>query len=125
MNKASVLKFEYRLLSVAEFAELYFTGFTGTIQKETGQTDAGTVHNTVINLKVPEVSSEKTTLFDSLLFQKAQFRVTDGNGCIHLVGDVQYPARMQYRQAVEAHPGSWNGYEITINHKSPYSYALE
>lgn len=124
MNSGSIVKFEYRLFSQAEFSEINFTAFTGTISKGTQQTDAGAMHTTKINLKVPEVTSDKTALLDSLLFQKAQYRVTDYNGAVHLVGDASYPARLEYEQAVDAQPGSWNGYTVAVNHISPYSYAL-
>lgn len=124
MNTAAIIKFEYRLLESPDFSELVFTSFTGTIKKSTAKGDPGKLHTTNINLKVSEVTGEKTLLFDSLLYSKAQYRITDSNGRIHLVGDDNYPARLEYEAAIDGNPGGWNGYSILINHLSPYSYLV-
>ena len=124
MNTGIIIKIEARLLTVDEFTEIDFTGFSGTISKETSQNDAGILHETEIGLKIPHIQPVITDLLDSLLFRKAQFRVLDGNGKTHLVGDNSYPARLSYVQGLDGNSGSWNGYTVTINHKSPQSYPL-
>nr|WP_321357196.1 hypothetical protein [uncultured Draconibacterium sp.] len=124
MNVGIIVKIEYRLLPDGEFAEFSFTGFSGTISKKPAQTDAGIVHETTIGLKIPGVENSKTALLDGLLFRKAQFRVTDGNGVVHLVGDNNYPARLEYTQGINGSAGSWNGYTVTINHQAPSSYQI-
>lgn len=124
MNIGIIKKIEYRLLPDGEFAEFSFTGFSGTINKKTNRTNAGTIHETVIGLKIPGISESKTSLLDGILFRKAQYRVTDGNGIVHLVGDNSYPARLEYSQGINGSAGSWNGYTVTINHQAPASYQI-
>ncbi|NQU52179.1 MAG: hypothetical protein HQ522_06525 [Bacteroidetes bacterium] len=124
MSVGIITKIEHRILPDGVFAEFSFTGFSGTILKTTAQTPAGTIHETTIRLKIPEVQSVITNLLDGLLHRKAQYQITDGNGKIHLVGDDSYPARLEYVQGLDGQPGSWNGYTVTINHKSPVSYTI-
>ena len=124
MNTGIIIKIEARLLPDGEFIEIDFTGFSGNIYKKTGQTNAGNIHETTIKLKIPEIQNAITKMLDGLLNRKAQYRVTDGNGKIHLVGDNNYPARLNYDQGIDGQPGSWNGYTVTIIHKSPVSYSV-
>ncbi|WP_319228421.1 hypothetical protein [Draconibacterium orientale] len=125
MNVGVIVKIEYRLLPDGEFSEFSFTGFSGTIAKKTDRTNAGIVHETVIGLKIPGINNTKTSLLDGILFRKAQYRVTDGNGVVHLVGTDNYPARLEYTQGINGNAGSWNGYTATINHQAPQSYQLQ
>ena len=124
MNAGIVIKIEYRLLTHAEFTGLRFTGFSGTISKNTQETSAGIIHETHVKLKIPNINETITALLDCLLNRKAQFRITDGNGKQHLVGDDSFPARLSYTQGIDGSPGSWNGYQVTVNHKSPCSYLI-
>ncbi len=125
MNVGIISKIEYALLPDGEFAEFSFTGFSGTISKTPDKTNAGNVHKTTIALKIPGVEPSKTSLLDSLLFRPASYKVTDGNGIVHLVGTSGYPARLEYLQEVNGSAGGWNGYSLTINHQSPTSYQLQ
>jgi hypothetical protein len=124
MSIGIIRKMEYRLLENAEFSEFSFTGFSGTIRKVTQRPNGNVLHTTTISLKAPEITETKTAQLDGLLFRKAQYRVTDGNGRIHLVGDGFYAARLAYEQGINGQPGSWNGYTITITHLSPESYPV-
>ncbi len=124
MNAAIVIKIEARILPDGEFTEINFTGFSGTLSKEPARNEAGILHETVIGLKIPHIQAVITEQLDGLLFRKAQYRILDGNGQTHLVGDTRYPARLSYVQGLDGTPGSWNGYTVTINHKSPKSYPL-
>lgn len=125
MNIGIVTKIEYRLIGKADFSDFSFTGFSGNITKTSKQTNAGILHETTIGLKIPRVESSKTILLDGLLFRKAEYRVTDGNGAVHLVGNEFHPARLEYTQGINGSAGSWNGYVVTINHQSPESYELQ
>lgn len=124
MSVGIIRKIEYRLLEDSEFSEFSFTGFSGTIRKETSRPNGNVLHTTTISLKVPEITGTKTAQLDGLLFRKAQYKVTDGNGSVHTVGDNFHPARLAYEQGINGQPGSWNGYTITITHYSPESYPV-
>lgn len=124
MSLGLVRKIEYRLLEDSEFSEFSFTGFTGTIRKEIIRENGNVLHTTRINLRISGITSVITDLLDGILFRKAQYRVTDGNGKVHLVGDGQYPARLNYEQGIAGTPGSWNGYTVNITHLSPSSYPI-
>ncbi len=125
MNVGIVTKIEYRIFPNAEFTELSFTGYSGNIVKTTSQPTAGTLHETNVGLKIPGINNNKTSLLDSLLFRKGQYRVTDGNGVVHLIGSDLYPAKLEYTSGINGAAGSWNGYTVTIKHQSPESYELQ
>ena len=124
MSVGIVKKIEYRLLTAVGFTEFSFTGFTGSIRKEISRNNGNVLHSTSISLKVAEITGVKTAQLDGLLYRKAQYRVTDGNGKIHLVGDDNYPARLNYESSIDGQPGSRNGYFINILHQSPKSYPI-
>jgi hypothetical protein len=124
MNKASVLKFEYRILPSGEFVELPFTGFSGTISKKIDETVAGDVHGTTVELRKAKIEPATMDLLDGILGRKLQCRVTDGNEYVHLFGTDNYPARLKYGYSVDGTPGGWNGYEVLVAHKSPSSYVI-
>lgn len=124
MSVGIVAKIESKLLTDAGFTEIDFTGYSGTIHKNITRPNGNVTHETTIRLKIPHISAVITDFLEGLLFRKAQYRVTDGNGKVHLVGDSSYPARLNYRQGIDGNAGSWNGYTVTITHISPYSYPI-
>ena len=124
MSVGIIAKIEARLLPDGEFSEIDFTGFSGSIQKNITRPNGNVLHETVITLKIPHIQQAITSLLDGLLFRKAQYRILDGNNKTHLVGDISYPARLNYRQGLDGNPGSWNGYSVNITHLSPQSYPV-
>lgn len=124
MNVGIIIKIEGRLLPDGEFFDLEFTGFSGTISKNTLRTNAGTLHETTVEMKIPQIQPVITALLNGLLFRPAQYRISDGNGKTHLVGDNNFPAKLSYVHGIDGSPGSWNGYKVSIHHNSPHSYPV-
>lgn len=124
MNVGIVLKFEYRILPDGTFAEMALTVFSGKIAKTVNETPAGYLHETTVSLQKPKVGKETTDLLDAITGRKLECRVTDGNGTVHLFGSLASPARLTYSSSIGGSPGSWNGYSISVVHKSTGSYAI-
>ena len=119
MNSAVITKIEYRLIESQEFTELKNILYSGRPTEQVDRTRAGNLHKTSVPFKIAKVSADNDLLLQPILNRKSQFRLTDGNGAVHLVGSDQFPARLTYTKSLEGSPGSFNGYNCTITCLSP------
>ena len=119
MNSAVIIKIEYRLIENQEFTEIKNILYSGNLSESIDRTKAGNLFKASISFKVAKVSPENELILKPINNRKAQFRLTDGNGFVHLVGDDDYPARLTYQKSQVGSPGGFNGYRCSITCNSP------
>ncbi|WP_372772128.1 hypothetical protein [Mangrovibacterium sp.] len=114
MNSAVITKIEVRLIGEESFTELpqimYSAKLTETVERNRG----GLLYQLSCPFNVAKVSAANESQIESLVNRKAQFRLTDGNGVVHLVGSDEYPARLLHQKGLNGTPGSFNGYACKI-----------
>lgn len=120
MNAAIITKIEFRLLENPEFSILDHTFFSGTLKQDSQRTRAGMLYITVMDFSVPKIIQESNSIIKSLNNRKAQFRATDANGTIYLLGNDNFPARLLHQKAIDGTPGSFGGYKCVITYRSPF-----
>jgi len=114
MNAAVITKIEYRLLENPEFAFLELILYSGKFKEVPKKTGAGKLYTTTVDLAIPKITAENSSLIKSLDDRKAQFRVIDANGTVYLVGSDEYPARLVHESDLDGTPGSFGGYKCKI-----------
>jgi len=119
MNLGVVVKIEYRLIGNLVFADLDVIPYSGSISETWKKPSSGLIATIAVDFKKENWSPANNTLMKSLLNRKAQYRVTDANGTISLVGNDKNPARMLYEAQVVGAAGSFNGFTSTITWLSP------
>jgi len=119
MNSAVITKCEYRLIENPEFTIFDLILYSGKLKEDNQKTAAGILFTTVIELSISKITAGNDVLIKLLNNRKAQFRVTDANGTIYMVGNDNFPARLLHQKALEGAPGSFGGYRCTITQKSP------
>lgn len=115
MNSGVVIKVEYQLIGQTEYTDLDIIPYSGTISESWTKPFQGLIATTKVDFKKENWSSINDTLMKSLLNRKAQYRITDANGTISIVGTVKKPARMLYLAGIDSAPGSFNGFTCTIS----------
>lgn len=119
MNSAVVIKAEYRVIGSEQFTDLDIVPYSGSITEAWQKSMAGMAAKVTVGFKKEKWSAEFDSVAKGLLNRKAQYRITDANGVVRLVGTDQIPARLLYDSRVGAAAGSFNGYEFSIDWLSP------
>jgi len=119
MNSGVVVKIEYRLIGNLIFADLDVIPYSGSISEKWKKPFAGLIATVDVDFKKENWSPANNTLMKSLLNRKAQYRVTDANGTVSLVGSDKNPSRMIYEAQVAGAAGSFNGFTCAITWLSP------
>ena len=119
MNSGVVVKIEYRLIGSLIFADLDVIPYSGNISEVWKKPIPGLIATVAVDFKKENWSPINNTLMKSLLNRKAQYRITDANGTVSLVGTDKNPARLLYGAIVTGTAGSFNGYTCTITWLSP------
>jgi hypothetical protein len=115
MNSAVITKIEYRLLENPDFTILAFILYSAKFNEPPfKKTSAGKLYTTTLDLAIPKITSGNDTLIKSIADRKAQFKVTDANGTVYLIGNDQFPARLAHESALDGTPGSFGGYKCKI-----------
>lgn len=125
MNAAVIVKCEYRLLENPEFSVLGHILYSGKPKEQPQKTNSGLIYTTTLDLSVSKITAENDLLIKAIVNRKVQFRVTDANGTIYLIGNDQFPARLMYDSALDGQPGSFGGYRCTITQKSTTGWILQ
>ena len=115
MNSGVVIKAEYKLMGESDFSDLDIVPYSGTISETWSRPFQGLMAEVKVDFKKENWSVTNNTLMKSLLNRKAQFRITDANGTVSIVGSTRKPARMLYVALVESSPGSFNGFTCSIS----------
>ena len=124
MNAAVITKIEYRIFPEEVFSELEIIPNSGKLIETVSNTNAGYVFSCVIDFNIAKSEQTNDSLLKSVLNRKAQFRVTDANDVVHLVGSESYPGRLSYSKNIDGTPGSFNGYHCKINRNSPQGISI-
>lgn len=119
MNSAVITKIEYRIFPESDFTALDVIPHSGKLS-EPQLTDSGgnNYYDCQVPFSVAKSETAKDILLKSIANRKAQYRITDANGVVYLVGNESYPARLAYTRNLDGQPGSFNGYQCTIACKS-------
>lgn len=125
MNSGVISKVEYKLSGESSFTDLDIIPYSGKFSDNGEQTNAGMRYSFSGSFKKEEVSIANDAVFESIVWRKATFRVTDAGGTKHLVGDNSYPARLTYSRDIDGTPGSFNGYRCTIRRDAPYPATID
>lgn len=119
MNSAVITKIEYRIFPEANFSALDIIPQSGKLSEPLLTNGGG---NSYYDCQVPftlaKSEAAKDTLLKSIAKRKAQYRLSDANGVVYLVGDESYPARLTYTRNLDGQPGSFNGYRCVITCKT-------
>lgn len=116
MNSAVITKIEFRIFPETEFAEMEVIPHTGKLSSSSKVDSSGNAYyDTSVSFSVAKSESTKDTLLKSMVNRKAQYRISDANGVVYLVGTEATPARLTYTRSIEGTPGSFNGYTCTIS----------
>lgn len=119
MNSAVITKVEGRLLTSEDFVDLDIIPYSGTIKEKWTKSFSGRSALVSVDFKKEKWSLINSATFKPLLNTRCQFRVTDSNGVEYLVGTAEIPARMLYESTIEKNPGSFNGFSLSIDWKTP------
>lgn len=116
MNSAVITKIEYRLLENPEFTILDIILYSGKLKQDQAISGAGEKYTTIVDVSVPKINPDNNSIIKSINRRKAQFRVTDANGTVYLLGNDEYPARLVHQKALDGTAGSFGGYKCTITY---------
>jgi hypothetical protein len=119
MYSVVITKVEYKPITDENFTEMDIVPGSGLLNEETDKTGQGTLHKTTVQFDIANVTAVKDTLMKSLKSRKLEFRLTDSNKLVHLVGDENYFARLKYQKIIDTTPGTFNGYRCNVNCNSP------
>ncbi|WP_299576656.1 hypothetical protein [uncultured Sunxiuqinia sp.] len=119
MNSAVITKIEYQLDGQQDFSEIEIIPHSAKMSEDHARTRAGDLHKTNAQFNIAKVCPETDSILLAVKSRRAQFRITDANGVIHLVGSTSYPARLSYEKGLDGSPGSFNGYRCLITCSSP------
>lgn len=119
MNSGVVTKAEYRLIGNDLFTDLDVIPYSGSISESWKKPFAGLIATVAVDFKKENWSPANNALMKSLLNRKAQYRITDANGTVSLVGSDKNPARMMFDAQVAGAAGSFNGFTCSITWLSP------
>lgn len=125
MNSAVIIKIEFKLQTDENFTVLDFIPYSGKISDQVSTTRPGDFYNTTVNFNIAKAGSATDTILKTFKNRKAQFRITDANSAVHLVGNDDWPARLLYQKALDGAAGSFNGYRCTISCQSPTGIVTE
>jgi len=119
MNSAVITKIEHRIFPEAEFTPLEIIPHSGKLSSPFKKSSAGnSYYDTAVQFNIAKSELAKDVILKSIVNRKAQYRVTDANGVVYLVGSGTYPARLTYTRAIDGSPGSFNGYRCVITCQS-------
>ncbi|OFX52334.1 MAG: hypothetical protein A2066_00130 [Bacteroidetes bacterium GWB2_41_8] len=118
MNSAVITKIEYRLLENQDFTILDFILYSGKFKQDPDKSGAGVKYITIVDVSVPKINADSNSIVKSINNRKAQFRITDANGTIYLLGNDEHPARLVHQKALDGTAGSFGGYKCTITYKT-------
>lgn len=118
-NSGVVIKVEYMLIGGSSFTDMDIIPHSGKFDDTGERKNAGMVYNFQGAFTKAKISAENDIIMNAIAGRKAQFKITDGNGTVHLIGDSSYPARMVYSRNIGGQPGTFNGYRCTITRQSP------
>ena len=119
MNSGVVVKIDYRLIGTVAFTDLDVIPYSGSITETWKKPFAGLIATVAVDFKKENWSPANNTMMKSLLNRKAQYRVTDANGTVSLVGSDKNPARLMFDAQVIGAAGSFNGFNCSITWLSP------
>lgn len=120
MNSAVITKIEYRIFPDVDFTELDTIPHSGKLSEPLLTDDGGNdYYDCNVPFTIAKSEAAKDTLLKSIKNRRAQYRVTDANSVVYLVGDESYPARLTYTRNLDGSPGSFNGYRCSIDCTSP------
>lgn len=125
MNSAVITKIEYRIFPDAEFTLLTHIMYSGKLNEESADAEGVNLFTSTLNFSVAKITASTDSEIKSVKNRQAQFRVTDGNGTVYLVGDESYPARLVAQSALDGSPGSFNGYRCTVTCRAPYGCLVQ
>lgn len=119
MNSAVITKIEYRIFPEANFTELKIIPHSGKLSEILQKDSASnSYYDCNVNFLMAKSEAAKDTLLNSVAIKKSQYRVTDANGIVYLIGTETYPARLTYNRNLDGKPGSFNGYRCIVACKS-------
>lgn len=124
-NSGVIVKVEYKLSGESSFTDLDMIPYSGRFSDNGKRNKAGMVYDFSGSFDKDRISTENDTLLNSLAGRKATYRITDGNGTLHTVGDGQYPALLIYSRNLGGTAGAFNGYHCTISRPAPYPTTIE
>ena len=122
---AVVVKVENRLIGSEQFTDLDIVPFSGSITESWKKSMAGMLSKVAVDFRKEKWSAEFDATAKVLLNKRCQFRITDGNGVVRLVGTDEIPARLLYDAKLGASAGSFNGYDCSIEWLSPAGCAIQ
>ena len=125
MNSGVIIKIEYRIFPEVNFANLDIIPHSGSFKEEPSKTNAGLIFTFDSSFKIAKIEQSTDDIINLITDRKAQFRITDGNGTKHLVGDDLFPARLFATRSADGQPGSFNGYLCSISRKSTSMSVIE
>ena len=119
MNSAVITKIEYRIFPNANFSNLEIIPQSGKLSSPRKKDAGGNAYfETSVPFNMAKSEPVKDDMLKNIVSRKGQFRITDANGFVYLVGNESYPARLNYGKALQGTPGSFNGYQCVITCKS-------
>lgn len=119
MHSTVISKVEYRQIGDENFTVADIIPESGVMNEDTDDTANGPLNKISVQFNIAAVSVATDTPMKKLRGRKLQFRLTDTNGLVHLVGDENYCARLSYQKTIDRTPGSFNGYRCKGSCNSP------
>ena len=123
MNSPVITKIEFKFLDndYYDFVDFDIVPFSASFSESVGTSNAGHLHKSTLSFKKESISETNESLFNTLRSRPCQFRVTDANNYVFLVGDNDYKARMTFKKSLSGSNSGFNGYECSVVCTSPYS----
>jgi hypothetical protein len=119
MNSAVITKIEHRIFPEANFVQLEIIPHSGKLSSPFQKNSSGnSYYNTTVTFNIAKSEPAKDAILKNIVSRKGQYRITDANGVVYLVGSETYPARLTYTRAIDGTPGSFNGYRCVITCQS-------
>ena len=100
------------IVSKPDWVEIGFTSETASFQQLPKELKEGIIFTISLRFRTPRIESDTVYLFRSWLNMDLAFRITDGNGTVHLIGNIFYPSTLSFDSASRSYTVCCNSYTI-------------
>lgn len=118
MNSGVIIAAEVKVFPATTFTPIDIIPFSGDFNEPSIETNAGKHYEYKGVFSIAKIHESTDEFLSAIEYRKATYRITDGNGTKHLIGDGLYPARLFYSREIAPQAGGFNGYRCTVTRRA-------
>lgn len=119
MNTLIIVKVEIKPIGSDTFTSIDIVPHSGSITEEWRRSIVGLVADVSVRFRVAQWSEANDTFLKPFRARKSIIKITCSDGSLRVVGTQAIPARMLYESSTDKSPSGFNGYDCSIDWRSP------